>query len=290
MDISIDFGASTIDIAYWQDVAHKIGVKRKLWCIKSFERNKVFADHDLQKFFKKAEIDLLAIKKNGGKVFVTGGRNRFFPAKMQSVPLIKVPEIEAIGRGGYFLWKGSVPVGNNFLVVSMGTGTCMVKVRTGKKGYIRSEHVGGTGVGGGTFMGLCRLLLKESDPVKLQKLFLKGNKSKVDLSVKDIIGSGIGLVPEKATASNLGKLAREIEFNTADLASGIENLIGQTIGILAVFAAKSSMCSEILLTGKLTRMKRIIGIIKKLGVIYNVKIVVPEDSAYVGALGAGFFG
>lgn len=296
MDLSIDFGASTIDVIYWENKIVKGLIQRKFLCIKSFERAEFFGDHDLKSFFKRAEINLKKIEK----IFVTGGRSRLYPDKIGGVPLVKISEIEAIGRGGYYMWKADGlagakrrGLGNSskpFLVVSMGTGTCMVKVEVGDKGYVKSNHVGGTGVGGGTFMGLSKLLLAEKDPLKLQKLFKNGNKDKVDLSVKDIIGSGIGLVPADATASNLGKLAREVDFSDADLASGIENLIGQTIGILAVFAAKASGSSCILLTGKLTRMKSIVQIIQKIGEIYQVPIFLPTDAAYVGSFGAGFFG
>ncbi|MFA5829674.1 MAG: hypothetical protein WC843_04220 [Candidatus Gracilibacteria bacterium] len=288
MDLSIDFGASTIDVIYWEGL-----IERKFLCIKSFERAEFFGDHDLKKFFERAEINLKKIEK----IFVTGGRSRLYPDKIGGVLLVKISEIEAIGRGGYYMWKTDEAFGKrqksitqNFLVVSMGTGTCMVQVEVDEKGYVKSQHVGGTGVGGGTFMGLSKLLLAEKDPQKLQKLFKNGNKDKVDLSVKDIIGSGIGLVPADATASNLGKLAREVDFSDADLASGIENLIGQTIGILAVFAAKASGSSCILLTGKLTRMKSIVRIIQKIGGIYQVPIFLPTDAAYVGSFGAGFFG
>lgn len=242
-------------------------------------------------------IDLRTYEKNGLQSFdelddlvegvdwakvnsiaVTGGRSMSFKNVFKGIDVLKVNEIDAIGNGGRYLFHNEKP----FLVVSMGTGTCMVKVSGNDV-----EHVGGTGVGGGTFLGLSKMLLGETDIEKLREMFSKGDLGNVDLSVRDIVGSGIGIVSGDATASNLGRLSREINFESNDLASGIVNLIGQTIGVSAVFAAKASGCETIVLAGKLTRVDAIVEVVKKVGEVYGLEILVPEDGLYVSCLGAG---
>lgn len=282
MKVSIDFGGSTIDIVCWKG-------KRPLK-ICSFERFSDFASKGL-----KGLPDVMeAMKIQSGdveKIYVTGGKSRFFPAKMERVPVIKVAEIEAIGRGGFFLLQQSrlaerFKKAARFLVVSMGTGTCMVQVRQGKHGAAWFEHIGGTGVGGGTFLGLAKSLLKETDLGRLRKMFRRGDRSKVDLSVGDIVGSGIGVVPAEATASNLARLARVVDFSKNDVAAGIVNLIGQTIGITAAFAARAHGCDFVLLTGKLTRIEQITDVVKETGRMYKIQMFVPPNADYVSSLGA----
>lgn len=65
---------------------------------------------------------------------------------------MKMEEFQAIGYGGLKL-SGLTDA----LVVSMGTGTAYV--RAGKDGM---KHIGGSGVGGGTLMGLASRLVKEN--------------------------------------------------------------------------------------------------------------------------------
>jgi len=279
MDYSVDFGSSTIDVVSWKG--------GRIAGIRSFERYPKYKSVEPVKFL----VDQKNLFRNAGRIFVTGGKSRSLPATFEGVRVTKVSEIEAIGRGGYFLYELSLSVTERkkvqrMLVVSMGTGTCMVEVRKGKKGYLGSRHIGGTGVGGGTFMGLSRRLLDETSPAKLKKMFARGDRKKVDLSVFDIVGSGIGVVPADATASNLARISRSIDFSCNDLAAGIVNLVGQTIGILSVFAAKAHKCDLVLLCGKLTGMEQVTEAVLFTGNMYKVKMVVPRQAGFVSALGA----
>lgn len=287
MYLSLDFGGSTVDAVLWKTVELMNPVlKERNPLIQSYERSKV-STTQLDSFFKTSGLSLDGIER----IFVTGGKSRFFPSHFMDLPIIKVPEIKAIGRGGLCLFQNDPSFKdfshiNNLLVVSMGTGTCIVETKIHEGKFLSATHVGGMGVGGGTFLGLSRALLGEVDIQKLMKLFQRGDLSKVDISVHDIIGSGIGRVPSSATASNLGRLSNEVDFSPADLASGIVHLIGQTIGMIATFAAQSRGISVVLLTGKLTRVEQILDVIIKTAKIYGIEMFVPENAAYVSAFGA----
>jgi len=269
--LAIDFGGSTVDVVRLHGA--------EFVAFDSYERGKINMS-SLEQFVADVGIDL----KGLDEVRVTGGKSHRAVNELNGVLVRHVNEIEAIGAGGKRLFEESGLSARDFLVVSMGTGTCMVAVR-GEE----FKHIGGTGVGGGTFISLCDLLLKESDPDRLVKLFESGDRWKVDLSVKDIVGEGIGRVPGHMTASNLGKVARgakEIEFTKEDLAAGLANLIGQTIATSAVFAAKAENLKTIVLAGKLTRINPIKDIIFEVGDLYEREIVLPKNAEYVSAIGA----
>ncbi|HCW32128.1 MAG: pantothenate kinase, type II pantothenate kinase [Candidatus Peregrinibacteria bacterium GW2011_GWF2_39_17] len=269
---SMDFGGSTVDVLEWEN--------GQIQSIESYESVEISTQR-FQDFMRTLRLKIETIDA----FRVTGGKSHFFADEFQGIPLVRVDEIQAIGAGGQWLLKETLGnrVPQEALTVSMGTGTCMVASRS-----LKHVHLGGTGVGGGTFLSLCRLLLQESEPERLIELFNQGDRKKVDLSVRDIVGRDIGRISADMTASNLGKLAysKEIDFSKADLAAGITNLIGQTIAIASVFAAQAEHLNTIVLTGKLTRIKSIVDIIFEVGKVYGLKMILPKNADYVGAIGA----
>ncbi len=301
MFISADLGGSTIDVVSWDGSpgaadSSEIVVFPKILKVSSFERAGFFADKgaNARIFFEKIASEFNFASGLPEKFLITGGKSCFFPDFYQKIPIIKIDEIKAIGRGGHFLLHNDLKLEKfrkktRILVVSMGTGTCMVQMKQQDGIVFECRHVGGTGVGGGTFLGLSRALLGDLTIAQLRQKFESGDKNKVDLSVYDIIGKGIGLVPPEATAANLAKLdglMGRVDFSENDLAAGIVNLIGQTIGLVAVFAAKASNCELVLLTGKLTMIQKIIETILGIGKIYDLPMAVPDQAAFVSALGA----
>lgn len=268
--VSVDCGGSTLDICFWDS--------GRMLAVNSFEKIDV-SEAGVVELVEEVAQNLGVVAEQG--IIVTGGRTRDFKEECLGFKFQKIDEILAIGYGGKYLNdQGDEP----FLAVSLGTGTCMVKVA-----HEKCEHIGGTGVGGGTFLGLCKSLLGETDLERLKLMFKSGNRAKVDLTVKDIVGRKIGIVDEMATASNLGKLVREIDFSKADLASGIVNLVGQTLATTIVFAAKASAVNRVILGGKLTAIEQVVDLVLEGGRFYGVEIEVPKNAAHLSAIGAGFF-
>lgn len=279
---SFDFGGSTVDVARWEN--------NRLTSLHSHERPDV-PTHSLNAFLS---AQLFPLEKVEG-FFVTGGKSHAFETAIGKVPVVSVDEIFAIGRGGQALLHHHRHPNKPFmrkdvfrekaLIVSMGTGTCLVKVDGST-----CVHLGGTGVGGGTFLGLCHLLLHEKDPTRLVELFREGDASKVDVSVGEIVGRSIGRISEADTASNLGKLGFRdgVDFDPADLAAGIFKLVAQTIGTAAVFAARSESLRTIVLTGKLTRIDPIVALVSALAREYDCDVVLPARAEAVAAIGAAY--
>jgi type II pantothenate kinase len=167
----------------------------------------------------------------------------------------------------------------NALVVSLGTGTAIVSV-TGDK----IEHFGGTGVGGGTLLGLAKHMLGVSTIERLEKLARKGDLRRIDLSVRDIAGGAIGDLPPSTTASNFGKVSADA--TPEDKALAIMNMIVESIGVLALASARGCGQENIVLTGKLSRQFRFMQEIKRLDFPFGRRFAIPAHADFATAIGA----
>lgn len=215
---------------------------------------------------------LRAAGGKGIKVVLTGGGSRRIKHADFPQPCSRLDEINAIGNGGVWLAKQ-----RDVFVVSIGTGTAMVSVKAGK-----SRHVGGTGIGGGTLHGLSTLLLQL--PLEKVERIGKGDRN-LDLTVRDIVGSGIGKVPGHATASNFGK-AKQASSNPS-IASSLLRMVAESIGVLAYFAAKTVgqekrilVCGRVAMNGVVK--DQITGTVKMLG----GKARIPAKAEFCAAIGA----
>jgi type II pantothenate kinase len=203
----------------------------------------------------------------------TGGGARFLGDTLLGVPVKKIDEITAIGKGGITL-AGK----EQGIVVSMGTGTAVVCV----KGAI--THFGGSGIGGGTLQGLSRILLNVNEITNLDTLAKKGDLKKIDLTVADVAGGKVGVVPSDATASNFGKIEDTVERE--DIARGIINMVSQTVGVIAVFASRACDLEDIILTGKVISLKEVQRTLRSIEPIFGKQFIIPDKGEYATAFGA----
>lgn len=258
MILGIDFGISTTDVA----------LVRGSKPIKTFHIE-TKSQAALERAMRKNGIDLDVVKC----IAVTGGNRS--QKKVLGRKFSRVSEINAIGFGGAIL-SGS----KSALVVSMGTGTCVVSVRNG-----RAKHVGGTGLGGGTIIGLSKRLVGTDSVSKLSILASCGKKNKIDLSVQEAIGSGIGVVPGNATASNFAKKGS----SKKDLALGIQSMVGETNAVIAAFAARQKAHKKIVFVGKTTKFPAVRKSLKTVLAYYDFKPLFPKHKEYATAIGAAVF-
>ena len=244
-----------------------------------------------QSYSHEPDADLVrAILEGGGipydrlpYVAVTGGRHRLLPAEIGHCRLVSVPELTAIGRGGQALaGLPSTEQEKAVLVVSAGSGTAIVAARGGE--YV---HVTGTAVGGGTMLGLARLLLGTVDPHEIESLVQRGNANAVDLALADVVTGPIGALPADATAVNFGRLARsDAAVSHADLAAALVTMVAQVIGLLAIQASQAQEINRIVVIGHLTDMPSIRRILGQVGQYYATSVELPADAGYATALGA----
>ena len=233
--IGIDVGGSTTKIVGFRDVGDKKELIEPLFVSATDPITSAYGAFG--KFIDHNDIALSDIEK----VLMTGVGSSHLKREMYGLPTVSVPEFDSIGRGGLYL--SSL---DDCLVVSMGTGTAIVHAR--RDGI---EYLGGTGVGGGTLMGLSKLLVGAESVEHIVDLATEGDLSKIDLRIGDISAVDLGSVPSELTAANFGNVSDFAERQ--DLARGVMNLVYETIGMCSIFAARSKGVQEIVLTGNLTQ-------------------------------------
>ena len=212
------------------------------------------------------------------RVMCTGVGSSFLKDNIYGIPTEKVDEFMAIGLGGRHI-SGL----DHCVVVSMGTGTSLTHVCGDQISYIN-----GSGVGGGTILGLCSKMLGSRSYEHIAELALRGNAEAVDLTVGDITRNQLANMNNKTTASNFGKA--NDDASDADFAMGVINMVFQTVGIFAMMAAREHKADSIVLTGTLSRMEAAKPVIRALEELYGVHYIVPEHSEFCTAIGAALYG
>ncbi len=217
------------------------------------------------------------------EVAVTGGGHRALPPRIDERPIVKIGEVQAIGRGGQALAgltgaQREAPL----LVVSAGSGTAVVIARGDT-----FAHVTGSAVGGGTLLGLGRLLLGSADPRVIDDLAQRGDPNGADLSLADVVGGPIGALPASATAVNFGRLARESHaVSPEDLAAALVNMVGQVLAVIAINAARAQRTEQVVVIGHLTDMPSVRQALERVGGYYGMPLTLPLAAGHATALGA----
>lgn len=213
------------------------------------------------------------------RVAVTGGQYRRLPDAIGGAELVKVGEVDAIGRGGLALSNLA-----EALVVSAGSGTACVAARRAS-----FAHVSGSAVGGGTLGGLSKLILGTADPGAIDALALAGDANAVDTTLIEAVGGQIGRLPADANAVNFGKIERlDHAPRREDLAAGLARLVGQVISVIAINAAKSEGLDKVVFIGRLMELGCIRQAILDVARFYGMteRFVLPPKPGFGTALGA----
>ena len=212
------------------------------------------------------------------KVLMTGVGASFIDRPIYGLNCRKVSEFESVGLGGLYL-SGL----DEAIIVSMGTGTALIHAK--KVGDVtETKYLGGTGVGGGTLLGLSRRMIGVDTVEHLANMCEMGNLDNVDLRIKDISRDGSFQIHGDITASNFGKLSDIADKN--DVALGIANMVAETIAMLAVFAARSFNVKTVVLTGNLTTLRPIATVFEGLEENFGVKFIIPENAQFATVIGA----
>jgi type II pantothenate kinase len=266
MVVGIDVGISTT-----KAVALENGVPRGFCTVTAALGDPVAsASGALGLLLRQQDRPLSAVRR----LAVTGIGAPAAGAELFGLACERVAEFQATGRGGLFL-SGL----ERAIVVGMGTGTSILRV--GAEGI---RHLGGSGVGGGTLLGLSRALLRITDVPAILEAAATGDLANVDLRIADLPPAELGNLPGHATASNFGRLDREPR--PGDYALGILNLVFQTIGVLAAFAARQEGLADVVLAGRLATIPQARNILAGFAELHPVRFHFPENPEYATALGA----
>ncbi|MBQ3708266.1 MAG: type II pantothenate kinase [Clostridia bacterium] len=214
------------------------------------------------------------------KVMFTGAGSSYMSKPIYGLPSEKIAEFKSIGLGGLYL-SGL----ERAIIASCGTGTALVYAEEGAE----PDYLGGTGVGGGTLVGLSKKMLNMDNVDHIAELAKSGSLDRVDLKIKDITKTDI--VPgfsDIMTASNFGQVS---DLATrADIACGIINMVFETIGMISIFAARNYKIRDVVLTGNLSQVPQAEAVFETLNRMFDMNFIIPENSAFGTVIGAALAG
>lgn len=217
------------------------------------------------------------------RVMMTGVGSSYMSSPIYSLDCRAVPEFSGVGLGGLYL-SGL----KEAIIVSMGTGTALVHARRREDGGTDIDYLGGTGVGGGTLLGLTRRMLGVDTVEHIEQLCEGGDLSRVDLTIKDISRNDqFPGVNYNLTAANFGKLSDLADSH--DIALGLANMVAETIAMMAVFAARGHGVRDIVLTGNLTTLSPIRRVFEGLQDTFGVNFLIPENAQFGTVIGAALY-
>ena len=208
------------------------------------------------------------------RVMITGVGAAYIDTPVYGLPTAKAEEFIADGLGARYETDLE-----DMIVVSMGTGTSLVQCNGDD-----IRHIGGIGLGGGTLMGLSRIMLKTEDVKQITALALQGNSANIDVQIGDISPNPLPGLPKDATASLFGNA--KSNATREDIAKGIITTVLQTIGSSAILASLNSGIREYVLIGNLTLLPQCKEVFPAMEKLYKVRFIIPNYSEFCTAIGA----
>ena len=209
------------------------------------------------------------------QVMLTGIGAKDLKLPMLGRPTAKVDEFIANGMGARF--DSGL---DHMIVVSMGTGTSLVRLDGDE-----IRHIGGIGMGGGSLQGLARLLLGTSNVKEISNMADKGNPAHVNLLIEDICKDELGNLTGDATASLFAKVLQRTPDDN-DIAAGLIHMVLETIGSAAVLSQLNGGFKDFVLVGGLTALSLCREVFPLMEKLYSVHFHIPKYAPYCTALGA----
>jgi type II pantothenate kinase len=207
-------------------------------------------------------------------------------------------EFEAWGRGSRELLRAQgIDTSAPYLLVSVGTGTSVLRIEGDAV-----TRIGGTGLGGGTVLGLGVALTGCVSYEELCELARRGRRGNVDLLIGDIYAPGEIALPAEATAAAFGSLARWLSGEPGrpgspeskndpsrreDLAAAVMGLVGENVALIACGLAGGADVHRVVfggatLLGNEALRAVLVGVTAALG----REPLLLDEAGYAGALGA----
>lgn len=188
-------------------------------------------------------LPLMRAELDAAKLCVTGGKAHVIQKQFEK-QISEVAEFDATCAGVRHLTQTQkIPLAGPFILANVGTGTSIHYVDAQEQ-----KRVIGSGVGGGTLVGLGYQMLGTDDFKELTRLAESGDRAHVDLQVKDIYLATVSPLAGSLTASNFGKAAGT-DASRADLAAAVSSMVAETVMLLSVQAAHYWATSSIVYIG-----------------------------------------
>ncbi len=264
--IGIDAGGTLTKIAYWK------------------EEGEMSFEHFLSSNFQ-AVKDWIDLHHPTGSICLTGGRAeqlKSFLLSEKDIPYIV--EFDATMNGVFFQLEQEAIQTTSAIIANIGTGTSIHKMN-GRQ----HTRIAGTGVGGGTLLGLAISLTGISDFEKIIALSKKGERSTIDILVSDIYKDNKLPIKGSLTASNFGgiSLKNAAVRSDADLLAGIQGIIGEVVATLCIQSADAHGVQDIIYIGSTLEDNELLKeIIASYTRLKGKNPIFLEKHGYSGAIGA----
>lgn len=264
--IGIDAGGTLTKIAYWNENKEMV-----------FER---FLSSDFQKV--KAWIET---NHPNASICVTGGRAEQLKVHFNSSEEIPyIVEFDATMTGVMYQLKQATIQPNEAIIANIGTGTSIHIMQN-------NEHrrLGGTGIGGGTLLGLGMTLTGISDYEEIIKQSTAGSRADIDVLVSDIYKNNKLPIKGTLTASNFGGIALNAKSDTSNsnLLAGVQGIIGEVVASLCIQVAEANQLEDIIYIGTTLEDNALLQqIIESYTILKQKNPIFLDHHGYSGAIGA----
>lgn len=207
-------------------------------------------------------------------VMLTGVGAAYIDEDIYGLLTSKSEEFVADGLGARYESKL-----DRMIVVSMGTGTSLVKCEGDD-----IRHIGGIGIGGGTLAGLSRIMLKTDDIKQIAALAMEGDITKINLLIGDISAHPLPGLPMSATASLFSNA--KANATREDIAIGLIHMVLQSIGSGSILSSLGSGIKDFVMIGNLTLLPQCREVYSAMEKLYGVHFRIPKYSEFCTAIGA----
>jgi type II pantothenate kinase len=246
----------------------KLALRREVWSTASYPSSDLDAVRALIEGWSPA------------RVVATGGGADRLGARLAGVAVEHVSEFEAWARGAPIVAaEEGVGLPSRYLLVSLGTGTSVLSIDGGAV-----ERVGGTALGGGTVLGLGRLLLGIESFAELAAMAERGDRRRVDLLVSDVYRGADAPLLRDLTAASFAKLA---STQPEDLAHALMGLVGENVALLCGGFARGLAIEGVLYCGStLAENPALRRIVAEITTLFGHRPCFLVGGAFCGAVGA----
>ncbi|WP_339227148.1 type II pantothenate kinase [Oceanobacillus sp. FSL K6-2867] len=218
----------------------------------------------------------------GAVLHVTGGKNNLIP-NLPSQKAHFIDEFQSLLEGTRYLMNiEKQPSKKDYLVVNIGTGTSIFHVA-----HHKIERLSGSGVSGGTLMGLGSIITGKSTFQELIALAEKGNHENSDLLVRDIYEPNEPPIFWDLTAANFGKVNHHKTSEKADHMAALIQLVGEiTISLAGQLALHKNIHKIVFIGSALNGNRPLKNVLSSFQDKLSYKAIFLDKGAYAGAIGA----
>lgn len=205
------------------------------------------------------------------------------------MPELQVQRDAAMQQSGGAL---ATEADDGFILAQVGTGTSIYYVSNEGSSADREDEVGvrvgGIGLGGGTILGLTRLLCGLEQIDEIVRLAPTGDRGKVDLTVAQIYAPAEPPIEGDLTAANFARSklpAAGVQY--ADYAAAVIGMVAEVVTTVAVQAAQQHGVKRVVYVGATFDHNPLLQELTfRFTEMLGAQAIIPQQGAYCGAIGA----